>query len=411
MAINNGYLSQYFESVAAKILSAVEVDANSSNQHEFNGTRELKEVLRTNQPVKFLTKFLWMEEENSALSEDGFVTWYDARANHPRRSEYRLYFPSNSVMQMAREGDTLFIAKRTDGTLLIIISSSETTVESQLYWLFGLSSIAGTGFEMTDFSTGLDQELNFAARFVMDELGIEMEEPENEKLDSLLLRFNRTFPTTAEFSRFARETYPNHIDIINDPDNVLLAFMDWEEKLFRRLERHIVEARLSHGFMREDGQDVDGFISFSLSVQNRRKSRAGYAFEDHVSAIMNAHGLTYTRKAETEHKSKPDFLFPGMEQYKDLSYPETKLTMLGAKTSCKDRWRQVTSEAARIKEKHLLTLEPSISENQTAEMRGHNVQLILPKGLHQTFSSSQQKDLLSVMDFFNLIKHREALPI
>ena len=44
--------------------------------------------------------------------------------------------------------------------------------------------------------------------------------------------------------------------------------------------------------------------------------------------------------------------------------------MLAAKTSCKDRWRQVLAEADRIRTKHLLTLEPAISKIQTAEMRG-----------------------------------------
>lgn len=36
--------------------------------------------------------------------------------------------------------------------------------------------------------------------------------------------------------------------------------------------------RLKAGFG-ENGEDVDAFISFSLSVQNRRKSRVGHAFE------------------------------------------------------------------------------------------------------------------------------------
>lgn len=46
-------------------------------------------------------------------------------------------------------------------------------------------------------------------------------------------------------------------------------------------------------------------------------------------------------------------------------------TMLGVKSTCKDRWRQVLSEAKRIDNKHLATLEPGISENQTAEMQAH----------------------------------------
>jgi hypothetical protein len=50
--------------------------------------------------------------------------------------------------------------------------------------------------------------------------------------------------------------------------------MDREEVLFRTLERHIVNERLRRGF-----SDGDEFVAFSLSVQNRRKARAGRALE------------------------------------------------------------------------------------------------------------------------------------
>lgn len=35
--------------------------------------------------------------------------------------------------------------------------------------------------------------------------------------------------------------------------------------------------------------------------------------------------------------------------------------MLGAKTTIKERWRQVLEEANRIERKHLITLEPAVS--------------------------------------------------
>ncbi|EJA5030400.1 hypothetical protein MU985_004932 [Salmonella enterica] len=42
--------------------------------------------------------------------------------------------------------------------------------------------------------------------------------------------------------------------------------------------------------------------------------------------------------------------------------------MLAYKSTCKDRWRQMLNEAVRIPDKHLLTLESSICENQTNEI-------------------------------------------
>ena len=42
--MKRGYLSEFFSGVAAKKLSAVEVDPNTSNQHEFNGVSRLKKI-------------------------------------------------------------------------------------------------------------------------------------------------------------------------------------------------------------------------------------------------------------------------------------------------------------------------------------------------------------------------------
>jgi hypothetical protein len=81
--------------------------------------------------------------------------------------------------------------------------------------------------------------------------------------------------------------------------------------------------------------------------------------------------------------------------------------MLGVKSTLKDRWRQVLSEAVRIDTKHLLTLEPGISENQTDEMQAKKLQLVLPKQLHSTFRLSQQAWLMSLTAFLQLLKQRQ----
>ncbi len=78
--------------------------------------------------------------------------------------------------------------------------------------------------------------------------------------------------------------------------------------------------------------------------------------------------------------------------------------MLGAKTTCKDRWRQVLSEADRITQKHLATLEPGISTNQTREMIASNLQLVLPENIHVTYTPEQQNWLMAVRDFIKFVR-------
>ncbi len=407
MPSDRGLLSDYFERVAVKRLSAVEASTTTSNQHEFNGVRELRLLFGDARLTRIPTTFIWLGEEQEALTEAGWMTWYDARENHPTRSEYRLYFPTTPVSEMASAGDAIFFARRTDGSVMVIITPAESTMQNQLLWLFNVEGQPGFSFEVQDIDADSSAQLDFAARYILDELGIEPEEPEADRLDAMLERFGARFPTTLAFSQFARDTLPD-VSALDDPDAVLMAWIEREEMLFRRLERHIVDARLRAGFVADDEADVDGFLAFSLSVQNRRKSRAGKSLENHIETLLGARGIRFVRGGETENRNRPDFLFPGVAEYQNASYPADRLTMLGVKSTCKDRWRQVLSEAARIDSKHLLTLEPGISENQTSEMQAKALQLVLPRRLHDTYREAQRGWLMEVGDFIELVRVRQT---
>ena len=218
-------------------------------------------------------------------------------------------------------------------------------------------------------------------------------------------KFGKRFPSTNLFSEFARSTV-KEASAVEEPDITLLLWMEREELLFKTLEKYLVEEKLQEGFGNK-GLDVDDFIYFSLSVHNRRKSRAGYAFENHLSVIFESNKVSYSWGKVTELNKKPDFIFPGIKQYHAKSFDTSLLTMLGVKTSAKDRWRQVLSEAAKIKHKHLITLEPAISKNQTDEMISDNLQLVIPQGIFETYSKEQQKQIISLSDFINHVSKNQ----
>ncbi len=403
--MKKGYLSQYFEGVAVKTLSAVEADVLTSNQHEFNGVEGLRNILgEPDGKERYPAKFLYLtDNDDEPIMEEGFLTWYDARqkARLERgvmRWEYRLYFPTNLVSQCANAGDILVIAKRPDNTLLSIVAEVGTTISQQILWLFGVSDLSHPGFSVRDELETEQDRIQFASRFILESLGIPVEISEDTYLDEMIRKFSGIFPTTKEFSSFARSTLPD-IHPHDGHDEVLMAWIEREEILFRTLEKHIIGERLSQGF---DG-DVDGFISFSLSVQNRRKSRAGLALENHLEILFKECGIHYSRTPVTENKSKPDFIFPGENEYHDQDFDPLRLTMLGVKSSCKDRWRQVLAEADRIERKHLLTLEAAISKSQTDEMQSKKLQLVLPRELHHTYSDDQQNWLMDITSFTELV--------
>lgn len=413
MTTARGFLSDYFVAVAVKRLSNVEANPKVSNQHEINDKasqlmRMLGETERrkksSNGLGSFVGRFIYLSGEQEGISETGSLAWYDSRRDQPHRSrEWRLYYTGNAVTEAMQPGDTLLLALHENGELYFIVAPSGSSVERQLLWLFKLDRTPSDDLFAQDQKVLSTSEIDFAARFILDEIGIAFVEPEEDFLDSLIKPFSKTFPTTKIMAELAWK-YASAPPARLDPDGAILAWVDFEERLFRRLERVVVEDRIRHGFFKESAVDVDAFFSFAISAMNRRKSRAGQSLEHHLSQVFREQSLEFQQGAITERKNRPDFLFPSSAAYRDFDFPEAKLTMLGSKTSLKDRWRQILAEADRIPAKHLFTIDTGLSPAQTYQMLASNVQLVVPRKLHETYSDSQQSSILDLAQFVDLVK-------
>ncbi len=253
--MKKGYLSEYFEGVAAKRLSAVEADVLRSNQHEFNGVEGLRQMLgEPDGKVSYQTKVIYLQDSDSdPIIEDAVFTWYDARqrARLERgvmRWEYRLYFPTTNVSLKAVEGDLMVIAKRRDSGLMVIVAEGASSIARQIEWLFGFSDLAQLGLSVkAELGTERDR-IEFASRVILESMGVEVEVAEDSFLDEMLKRFGGKFPTTKDFSAYARSTLKD-VSAKDDADKVLMAWMEREEILFRTLERHLIADRLSWMWM------------------------------------------------------------------------------------------------------------------------------------------------------------------
>lgn len=397
-------ISEYFEGAAWKYLTAVDAEPDRSNQHEFGGLPRAGFLQYLGDPgtgtIRFPARFVYLtDDEISSFSVEGQVSWYDSRRGNPSRGpEYRLYYDSNAVTSNLREGMFMLVAKRPGDEIVLVFTEAGSSSEQQLHWLFDLGD-GGYQFRRAPIEERLDKP-TWAAHWILEQIGVEPEPTETDWLEPILKRFGPTFPPTKQFSAFACEVLGGGEPRVN-PDETLFSLIETEEKLFRVLERYLVERRLEDGF---DG--VEPFIKYSLSVQNRRKSRVGYAFENHLEYIFSSHELPFDRGARTENRASPDFLFPGAREYHDEDYPGERLTMLGVKSTCKDRWRQVLSEAARIPRKHLATLEPGISAHQIEEMRSNSLQLVVPTPLHETYKAGEAERLMSLAEFIRHIRDR-----
>ena len=68
-----------------------------------------------------------------------------------------------------------------------------------------------------------------------------------------------------------------------------------------------------------------------------------------------------------------------------------------------DRWRQVLSEVNRIHSKHLITIEPAISNQQTTQMKKENLKLVIPESIQSTYDNDQIPDLMNFSNFIDLV--------
>jgi EcoRII C terminal len=244
--------------------------------------------------------------------------------------------------------------------------------------------------------------MNKLQQLISEALGVEIAVKDDSLLERMLSLFGERFPATARFGGFIRE----EVSSVKAEDGADIAIMSWMEKeefAFRVFERHIVGKKLEEKF-----KDVDDFVSYSLSVQNRRKSRAGFAFVNHLGEIFRSNGLVFQRGVSLEDKAKPDFLFPGKAQYSDTAFPVELLTLLGAKTSCKDRWRQVLAESTRVREKHLVTLQPSISSDQLRQMRSHHLQIVVPQAIHESYPVLERSYIWNLDRFIECVLDKQG---
>ncbi|WP_420133242.1 type II restriction endonuclease [Rhodopseudomonas sp.] len=188
-----------------------------------------------------------------------------------------------------------------------------------------------------------------------------------------------------------------------NPDVRLLRRRACEFEMFLGVEEAVFLPRIRRGF-----ENIDSFVGLAQTILQGRKSRSGNSLELHAREILVEEGMRvsveFAHRPIIEGGKRPDFIFPSAAAYEDPSFPAAKLRMLAAKTTCRDRWRQVLNEADRISTKHLLTLQEGVSEGQFREMRDAGVHLVVPEGLHESYPDAVRPHLLTLESFIGDVR-------
>ena len=208
------------------------------------------------------------------------------------------------------------------------------------------------------------------------------------------------FPLSETISEKAREIQNVIHDrqdlIVKNPDFKIIEYTRVEYAIFREIEAQVYGPVISRGF-----DSVEQFVSVANTVLNRRKSRAGKSLEHHLASIFKGNLLPFDEQVVIEGNKKPDFVFPSGHAYHDLSYSTDNLVVLAAKTTCKDRWRQIITEADRMKGRthFLMTLQQGNTPHQLEEMRAANVRLVVPKPYIGAYPPEYQNEIWPLKQF------------
>jgi type II restriction enzyme len=319
------------------------------------------------------------EEEVSVEWPDGSITescikWYGKKKNEYRLTRFGRDFPYRSPDMV---GDLFVLVPRGTASFSAFVFSTEEDIE-EVQAALGIEAEPGGTF-LGEIPGGSNECLDKIYAEFLDEL---TSWPTTRAIaDASLAAIRRCIPDLATQS----------------PDERLVGGYRAEYRLFKAVENHLSAADIRGPFA-----SVDEFVEVALPILNRRKSRAGHSLEHHVEATLTDAGIRF--EAQPSIDGRPDFIVPSKSAYDDPSFPDDRLFVIAAKTTCKDRWRQILREGTRVARKHLVTLQAGISAKQLEEMRLAKVTLIVPEELHRHFPSGATTAPSSVAEFAKLIR-------
>ena len=370
-----------------KFLSANDTGATGGHQAGIYIPKSSAKILFSEPGQKGENKDKWVKVkwQDDFITDTRFIYYGKGTRNEYRITNFGKDFP---FLTTEYTGALFVFIKENEECYLGYVLNSEDDIETFLS-AFGLNPT----------------ETNC----LIDTGKIQPETHEQIAIQEFISSLEIDFPSSEIMSAAARDIQNrayDHIEYIQtNPDRKLIEWTNMEYTLFRALEYARYGDLITKGFT-----SVDEFVKVANMVLNRRKSRAGKSLEHHLSAIFDGNNIEYTAQAVTEGNKKPDFIFPSQEAYHDIRFSDNNLISLAAKTTCKDRWRQILNEANRLKDrpKYLCTLQQGISGAQMDEMQAENVILVVPKPYIKTYPVDRQERIWTIDRFVKYVQEIES---
>lgn len=371
-----------------KFLSANDTGLTGGHQAGIYISKPSIPILFNEPGIKGYNKEKWVKIkwQDGSETDTRFIYYGQGTRNEYRITNFGRGFP--------------FLRPEYTGALFVLVQNSSEDYQSY---------VLNTEDEINQFLDAFGLSPTETNRLI--ETGqIQTETQEQIAIQEFIASLTVDFPASEVMSAAAREIQNrvyNHLEYIHtNPDQKIIEWTNMEYSLFRAIEHDRYGETITQGFT-----SVDDFITMANMVLNRRKSRAGKSLEHHLSAVFDGNGIAYTSQAVTEGNKKPDFIFPSQSAYHNSTFPAEKLISLAAKTTCKDRWRQVINEANRLRgrPKYLCTLQQGISPAQMNEMQAENVILVVPCPYIATYPKDYQDRIWTLSKFVQYVREVEGL--
>ena len=140
-----------------------------------------------------------------------------------------------------------------------------------------------------------------------------------------------------------------------------------------------------------------------LSAAQQRKSRAGYSFEHHIEALLRDGSVPHEKQVVIAAKKRPDFILPSHVLYADPTRRHDEALVLSAKTTLRERWKQVRQEISDC-DLYLATVDENIAANAIEDMAAQGIILVVPESLKNSKTADYEKQgsVISFKTFFEI---------
>lgn len=149
-----------------------------------------------------------------------------------------------------------------------------------------------------------------------------------------------------------------------------------------------------------------------LSASQTRKARAGRSFEYHIETMLRAGHVPHDVQVIMTAKRRPDFILPSLKVYKQAGRSYEQALVLSAKTTLRERWKQVEGEIDNC-DLYLATVDDKIAENAIQAMQEAGIKLVVPESLKDSKTTVYrgQSNVISFREFFDKDLKKARYPL